>query len=232
MEQIRLQKYMAMCGVASRRACEEIIASGRVMVNNTVVTEQGTKVSELDRVTVDGKRIRPEAKKVYIIMNKPSGCVTTSKDQFERPAVVDLLDGVKERVYPVGRLDYDTTGLLLLTNDGDFMNKITHPSRVIEKTYIARTSYTPDEEDIALFKEGIPLEDGITAPAELTVLEPNLVTVKLHEGRYHQVKRMLDYIDCPVKWLKRIAIGGLELGRLPEGKWRYLFADEIKKIFE
>ena len=231
MEEIRLQKYMAMCGVASRRACEEMITAGKVQVNGQTVTELGTKITERDRVYVDGHRIRPETEKVYIMLNKPRGYVTTSHDQFDRPCVLDLMEGVRQRVYPVGRLDYDTSGLLILTNDGDFTRRVTHPSCSIVKTYIARTSYTPEQPDIDMLAQGVVLDDGTRcAPAEVTVLEPCLVTVRVTEGKYHEVKRLLEFIGCPVKWLKRIAVGGLELGKLPEGKWRYLLREELDLI--
>lgn len=231
MEEIRLQKYMASCGVASRRACEALILDGKVQVNGKTVTELGTKVTEKDRVYVNGHRIRLENEKVYIMLNKPRGYVTTSKDQFDRKCVMDLMTGVKQRVYPVGRLDYDTSGLLILTNDGEFTKKVTHPSHQVVKTYIARTSYSPDKQDLETLAAGVTLPDGTKfAPADVTVLEPCLVIIKVTEGKYHEVKRIMEYVNCPVKWLKRIAVGGLELGKLPEGKWRYLMRDELKLI--
>ena len=147
MELVRLQKYIADCGVASRRKAEEFIKQARVKVNGTVVTEMGIKVSDADLVEVDGKIIKPENKKVYILLNKPAGYVTTVKDQFGRPTVIDLLKGVKERVFPVGRLDYETTGLLILTNDGDFAYRMTHPKHKVEKTYLATIAGIPTGEE-------------------------------------------------------------------------------------
>ncbi len=233
MEEIRLQKYMAMCGVASRRACEELITAGKVQVNGKTVTELGTKVTDRDKVYVNGHRVRPETEKVYIMLNKPRGYVTTSHDQFDRPCVLDLMEGVKQRVYPVGRLDYDTSGLLILTNDGEFTRRVTHPSCRITKTYITRTSYTPEQADIEELAKGVTLADGTHfAPAEVTVLEPCLEVIKVTEGKYHEVKRLMEHIGCPVKWLKRIAVGGLELGKLPEGKWRYLLREELEMILK
>ena len=170
MGEIRLQKYLAECGVASRRKAEELIAMGRVTINGEIVTLPGTKVTPADTVAVDGKRVFPEKEKVYIMLNKPKGYVSTVKDQFSRKSVLDLVD-TKYRVYPVGRLDYDTSGLILLTNDGDFAYKLTHPSHEIEKVYIAELKGIPDRDAIKSFSRGIPIDGRVTAPARIKILE-------------------------------------------------------------
>lgn len=236
MENTRLQKYIADCGVASRRKAEELIKQGRVKVNGTVVTEMGTKVGDADLVEVDGKGIKPENKKVYILLNKPAGYVTTAKDQFGRPTVLDLLKGVRERVFPVGRLDYETTGLLILTNDGDFTYKMTHPKHEIEKTYVATIEGVPTNEEISRFEKGLMIDNYITAPAKLKILSQNnrncVVEVTIHEGKNRQVRKMCETIGHPVLTLKRISLGKLSLGNLAEGSWRELSQQEVKSLLE
>ena len=234
MDKMRLQKYIAECGVASRRKSEELIKQGRVKVNGIPVSEMGVKVSDEDVVEVDGRRISLEQKKVYIMLNKPVGYISSVRDQFSRNTVVDLIKGVKERIYPVGRLDYDTSGLLLLTNDGDFAFRLTHPKHEMKKTYIAEMEGVPDSNDIESFQNGLRIEDYVTSPAELTVLEKkkssSMVKVVIHEGKNRQVRKMCDAIGHPVISLKRIAIGDLYLKGLPEGQWRYLKEEEIKML--
>lgn len=234
MDKMRLQKYIAECGVASRRKSEELIKQGRVKVNGITVSEMGVKVSDEDVVEVDGRRISLEQKKVYIMLNKPVGYISSVRDQFSRNTVVDLIKGVKERIYPVGRLDYDTSGLLLLTNDGDFAFRLTHPKHEMKKTYIAEVEGVPDSNDIESFQNGLRIEDYVTSPAELTVLEKkkssSMVKVVIHEGKNRQVRKMCDAIGHPVISLKRIAIGDLYLKGLPEGQWRYLKEEEIKML--
>lgn len=231
MDEMRLQKYLALSGVASRRKAEELIISGKVSVNGKKVTELGTKVFGDEVVEVDGKKVSLEEQKVYIMLNKPAGYVTTVKDQFGRPAVLDLVKDVRERVYPVGRLDYDTSGLLLLTNDGEFAYKLTHPKHEVNKVYIAEVSGIPDETDIAAFKKGISIGGYITSPAELNILQKNgknsTVKITIHEGKNRQVRKMCEAVGHPVLKLKRVAIGNLMLGELPEGKWRSLSTQEI-----
>lgn len=234
MEMIRLQKYIAECGVASRRKAEELILEGSVKVNGSVVSEMGIKVSESDLVEVNGEVIKPENNKVYILLNKPSGYVTTAKDQFGRPTVLDLLEGVQERVFPVGRLDYETTGLLILTNDGDFTHKMTHPKHEIEKTYLAIIAGTPTEEEIVRFERGLKIEDYTTAPAKLKIITAKEraceVEVTIHEGKNRQVRKMCEAIGHPVLSLKRISLGLLSLGNLAEGDWRELTQKEVKML--
>ena len=234
MEPMRLQKYLAQCGVASRRAAEKLIEEGHVSVNGTVVTEMGVKVTGKERILVDGKPVKPEAHKVYIVMNKPCGVLCSVKDDRDRTCVVDLLEGVEERVYPVGRLDYDSSGLLLLTNDGDFMQQMTHPSFEIWKTYEAVVKGTPNESHVKKFADGIELDDGKTLPALLTVIgykgKNAIAEVRIREGRNRQVRRMMEKIGHPVVSLNRTAFGSLELGDLKPGRWRYLTEKELAAL--
>ena len=229
---MRLQKYMAKCGVASRRRSESIILEGRVKVNGETVRELGRKVSPEDFIEVDGKPIREE-KKVYILLNKPVGYISTVDDPRGRRTVLDLVADVKERVYPVGRLDYDTSGLLILTNDGELTYKLTHPSFEVKKTYLVEVEGKPGKE-LARLEKGVMLSDGMTAPAAVAEVKTGknstsfLLTI--HEGRNRQVRRMCEAIGYPVKSLKRIKFAFLELGDLPEGRYRYLTEKEIKML--
>lgn len=236
MEMIRLQKYIADSGVASRRKAEELILQGSVKVNGNVVMEMGIKVGDSDSVEVHGKVIKPESKKVYILLNKPSGYVTTVKDQFRRPTVLDLLKGVNERVFPVGRLDYETTGLLILTNDGDFTHKMTHPKHEIEKKYLVTVAGTPTKEEISSFESGLEIEDYVTSPAKLKILNSKerncTIEVTIHEGRNRQVRKMCDAIGHPVLSLKRISLGKVTLGDLQEGNWRELTKNEVASLIK
>lgn len=236
MEEMRLQKYLAQCGVASRRAAEQMIREGRIRVNGEPVTEMGVKVRKGDRVTADGTAVKPEKRKYYILLNKPAGILSSVKDDRGRECVVDLVAGIDARLYPVGRLDYDTTGLLLLTNDGDFMQKVTHPSFEVWKTYQAVVKGVPNETDIRKFTEGLLLDDGKTLPALLDVVgykgNNAIVEVSLREGRNRQVRRMLEKIGHPVNSLKRIRFGSLELGDLKPGKWRHATQEELERLTE
>lgn len=236
MEEMRLQKYLALCGVASRRGAEKLISEGHIAVNGVVVTEMGIKVKNGDKVTLDEQPVKPEKNKYYIILNKPSGVLSSVKDDRGRECVVDLIEGVNARLYPVGRLDYDTTGLLLLTNDGDFMQKMTHPSFEIWKTYQAVVRGVPTESDVKRFAEGLMLDDGKTLPAVLDVVgykgNNAIVEVSIREGRNRQVRRMLEKIGHPVNSLKRISFGSLELGELKPGKWRHAKPEEIARLTE
>lgn len=231
---MRLQKYLAEAQVASRRKAEEIILEGRVNVNGKKVTELGTKVeSEIDEITVDGKKVEICEKMVYIMLNKPEGCVTTVKDQFGRKSVIDYVKDVGERVYPMGRLDYDTSGLLIITNDGELTYRLTHPKHNIEKTYIAEVDKVPDEEAMEKFRNGIIIDGKKTAPAKIKIIKKSKLTtlnIKIKEGRNRQVRKMCAAIGCNVITLKRIATGKLELGNLEKGKYRYLTDEEIKYI--
>lgn len=232
---MRLQKFMAQCGIASRRKSEEIIANKRVKVNGTIVTELGYKIDPLhDVVIVDGKRIKHREKNIYIIMNKPKGYVTTVSDEYSRKTVLDLVKDVKERVYPIGRLDYDTSGLLLLTNDGELAYKLIHPKFEVVKTYIATVKGKPTEEELEKFRNGLEIDRYITSDAEIEILsntnDKSVVKIQIHEGKNRQIRKMCDEIGHPVTSLKRIAIGELELGTLKKGCWRFLRENEIEYL--
>lgn len=233
----RLQKYMADCGVASRRKAEELILKGLVQVNGETVTELGTKIDpDKDEVLFKGKSIKPEKKKVYIMLNKPEGYVTTAKDQFGRPTVIELIKDVKERVVPVGRLDYDTSGLLLLTNDGDVVYKLTHPKNEIDKVYEAKLFGVPDSNTINMFRNGITIDGKKTRPAKIELLKVDgrfsWCNITIHEGRNRQVRKMCQAARHPVASLRRIAEGEIYLGDLKKGGWRYLTAKEIRYLKE
>lgn len=231
----RLQKVLAHRGVASRRQCEEIILAGRVKVNGQVVTEMGFKVEPTyDCIEVDGKKIGQEEEKIYILLNKPVGFVTTVKDPQKRKTVIDLIKSVKERVYPVGRLDYDTEGLLLMTNDGELAYALTHPKHEISKTYLVKVKGLPSREALQQLRHGVKLEDGMTAPAKVNFVSDlggnALVKISIHEGRNRQVRRMFSYIGHPVLQLQRIQIGFLTMNGLKVGEFRFLDQDEIDKL--
>lgn len=235
--EMRLQKFLAQAGVASRRASEKLILNGKVEVNGKIVTKLGTKVDpEKDVIAVNKKVLEIEKRKVYIALNKPAGYITSLEDPQGRKKVIDLLKNVKERVYPVGRLDYETEGLLLLTNDGDFAYSLTHPKHIIKKVYLAKVQGIPSENDLQKLRSGILLSDGITAPAEAILLNKhnNTSTIKItiHEGRNRQVRRMLDAIDHPVLHLKRVRIGNLNLGPLKVGEYRFLSTIEAQNLLK
>ncbi|MFF3922736.1 pseudouridine synthase [Paenibacillus lactis] len=232
----RLQKIMAQAGVASRRKCEELILEGKVQVNGETVTELGTKADPAqDIITVSGKPIKHE-KKVYLMLNKPKGVITSASDPEGRKIVSDYLKGVKERVYPIGRLDYDTEGLLLLTNDGEFANLLSHPKYHVPKTYLATVKGVPHGTELDKLRQGIMLEDGMTAPAEVEYrdVDPDnkqsVITITIHEGRNRQVRRMFEAINHPVIRLKRIAYGDLLLQNLKRGLYRHLTPSEVNEL--
>ncbi|SKA83115.1 23S rRNA pseudouridine2605 synthase [Caloramator quimbayensis] len=229
----RLQKYMARCGVASRRKCEEIILQGRVTVNGITVNDITIIDDEKDVVKIDGKTIKPETEKIYIMLNKPVGVITSAKDEKNRKTVLDIVK-VKERIYPVGRLDYDTSGLLILTNDGEAAYKMTHPSKEIDKVYIARVKGIPTKDEIKNFEAGLKIDDYITSPSKLKIIKSmekeSVLQIIIHEGRNRQVRKMCEKIGHPVIKLKRIRIGKLNLGDLREGEWRNLTESEIDYI--
>ncbi len=231
----RLQKFLARCGAGSRRACEELILSGRVRVNGVVVGELGCSVEpEKDEVTLDKERCLPE-KPVYFLLNKPSGFLSTVEDSRKRSKVTDLLKGVKERVYPVGRLDLDAEGLMLLTNDGELAHRLTHPSFEINKVYRVLVRGTPSPDSLARLRSGILLSDGPASPAEARVLEDRndgtcLMEVTVHEGRKHEIKRLCEAVGLPVVRLTRTAMGTLLLGDLEKGAFRKLSPQEIESL--
>lgn len=232
----RLQKIISQAGISSRREAEKIIQQGRVKVNGKVVTELGTKVIPgKDRVVVDGKPIAGE-KLVYILLYKPKGILTTLKDPQDRKTVASLVSDIPQRIYPVGRLDYNTEGLLLLTNDGALTHTLIHPSKKIDKTYIAKVGGRPSQEKIDLLRVGIQLDDGMTAPAIIHVIdfdkERNMTSLKItiHEGKNRQIRRMFEAIGSDVKQLKRIQFAFLTLEGLKRGGYRHLQAKEVEAL--
>jgi len=231
----RLQKIISAAGVASRRAAEEIILEGRVRVNGKVVSELGSKADPgKDHIKVDGKLINPQQPQTYIMLNKPAGYITTMSDPEKRPLVQDLLKGVRTRVYPVGRLDYNTEGMLLLTNDGDFAHLITHPSHELSKTYLVKVKGQLDDATLEKLAKGIYLDDGKTAPARVRKVRKeeanSWIEIAIHEGRKRQVRRMMDRVGHSVIRLKRTKIGPISLGDLPMGMFRHLTSDEVKML--
>ena len=234
---MRINKYIASCGVASRRKAEEIILEGRVSINKKIINELSYNVDELnDKVEIDGKEIKLADKNVYIVLNKPEGYITSVKDQFDRPSVLDLVKDIKERVYPIGRLDYETSGLLILTNDGDLTYKLTHPKHEVDKTYAAIVKGIPTAEEMKNFEEGLYIEDYKTAPAKIKLvrneIEKNysICEIKIHEGRNRQVRKMCRAINHPVLRLRRVAMGKIRLQKLEVGEYRYLSDKEIEYL--
>ena len=233
---MRLQKYMAMCGVAARRKCEEIIGAGRVSVNGQIITEMGTQVEEGDEVRVDGVLIRPEEEKRYVLYHKPAGEVTTVSDEKGRETVMDRFRDFPVRLYPVGRLDYDSEGLLLLTNDGELAQRLTHPSCEVDKVYLARVTGNPSNEAIDRLRRGVYMEGDQrkTYPADVRVVRDESlfsdIVVTIHEGRNRQVRRMFDAVGHKVLLLRRIRFGAVELGSLRRGEWRELTQEEIDAL--
>lgn len=238
----RLQKFLANQGIASRRKCEELILSGRVKVNGSVVTELGTKIdNEKDIVEFDGKRVKNDNKKIYILLNKPIGYVTTAKDQFNRDTVMDLVK-VKERVVPVGRLDMYTSGALLLSNDGDFINKMTHPKYEITKTYNVTVVGQINKDDVDKIKDGVIIDDNgqdyKTKPAIVKILhideEKNIsrIQITIHEGKNREVRKIMESIDKKVLALHRCKIGNIDVRDLELGKWRYLSNKEVETLLK
>ena len=231
---MRLQKYMAECGVASRRKAEEMIAQGRVTVNGVKITEMGTQVEDGDEVCVDGQAIRPEAEKRYVMYHKPAGEVTTVSDPEGRACVLDHFRDYPVRLYPVGRLDYDSEGLLLLTNDGTLTEWMLHPSHQVDKTYLARVTGRVEMDTVRRLRSGVLLDDHKTAPAKVRVIKEEafatVMLVTIHEGRNRQVRRMFEEEGHKVLQLRRVRFGPLELGDLPRGQWRELTAEERRKL--
>lgn len=233
--QERLQKILSGAGIASRRSAEVMITDGRVTVNGQTVTELGSKADpDTDRIAVDGKPLSVPKKKVYLLLNKPSGYVTTLSDPGGRPIVTDLLKDIPERLYPVGRLDFNTEGLLLLTNDGEWANRLAHPSHEVEKEYLVKIRGSLSSDKIALLSKGVKLDDGLTAPAKIEiirVLEKNVwFTITIHEGRFRQVRRMCEAVELPLVKLKRVRYGTVLLGDLKAGEYRLLDPAEAEAL--
>lgn len=233
-DRIRLQKYLSMCAVASRRKAEELIAQGKVKVNGKVA-QIGDKISpKHDNVTVSGRKIVGSRKHYYIMLHKPRGYITTMDDEMGRKCVAELVRDVGTRVYPVGRLDKDSEGLLLMTNDGEFANHMTHPSKHIPKTY--RVTVRPDvtEDMLTAFATGMEIDGRITAPADAHIIEKQdnrvVMEIVLYEGRNRQIRKMCESLGLEVARLKRTSMGSLKLGMLPPGKWRELKEDEVHKL--
>ena len=234
----RLQKYLAECGVASRRKCEELILQGKVKVNNQIVTELGVKVNpEKDIVKFEDKEVKPTSKMVYILLNKPIGYVTTADDQFGRDTVLDLVK-VKERIVPVGRLDMYTSGALILTNDGDFVYKVTHPKHEIEKTYTVTVKGIIKNEEVEQLRKGVKIDDYINKPAKVKILKTDIeknisrLEIVIHEGKNRQVRKMCESIGRKVLALHRSKIGKIGVKDIELGKWRYLKDREIQELLK
>ena len=225
----RLNKYIASCGICSRRKADDLILQGRVKINNEVVTNLGAQVNSNDIVKVDNKEINKEEKKVYIMLNKPKGYVTTSHDQFNRKSVLDLINE-DVRVYPIGRLDMYTEGLLLLTKDGEFSNKMMHPRNKVEKTYIVTTDTKITNKQINDLKTGVDIGDYITQPAKVRILNNNRLEIIISEGKNRQVRRMCESVGINLLNLRRVKIGNLKLGNLQSGKYRYLTEQEKNNV--
>ena len=234
--EIRLQKFLAEAGIASRRKSEELITQGKIMLNGKIVTELGTKVNPVeDKIIYNGKEVKIKDEHVYILLNKPIGYVTTVKDQFQRDSVLDLVK-VKQRLVPVGRLDMYTSGALILTNDGDFVYKVTHPKHEIEKTYTVTIKDLIKEDEVEILKNGVEIDGYKTKPAKVKILktdeEKNFsrLEIVIHEGKNRQIRKMCEAIGHKVLALHRSKIAGIGVKDIPLGKWRYLTKQEIEKI--
>lgn len=223
----RLNRYLASAGVGSRRAVEQHIRDGRVTVNGESAG-LATRVSEGDDVRLDGVPVAPRATRT-VLLHKPAGVVTTASDPHGRPTVVDMV-GADERLFPVGRLDMDTTGALLLTSDGDLAHRLMHPRHGVPKTYLARVRGRPSAEAVARLRAGVELDDGPTAPAEVEMVEDDMLRITIREGRNRQVRRMCTAVGCPARSLRRERYAFLDLEGLPEGAWRDLTADELERL--
>ena len=235
--EVRLQKFLADNGIASRRKCEQIILENRVKVNGKLINTLGTKINpEEDLVEVDGKTIKEQNQKIYVLLNKPIGYVTTVKDQFKRDTVMDLLKDIKTRIVPVGRLDMYTSGALLLSNDGEFVNKVTHPSHEIEKTYNVTVRGKVTKEDMEKLESGVDIGDYITKPAKTKILKVDenknisRFQIIIHEGKNRQIRRMCKAINKPVLALHRAAIGNISVKNLKLGQYRFLTNKEIEDL--
>ena len=229
---IRLNKYIASSGVCSRRKADELIEAKKVKVNGNLVEDFGMQIDEKkDVVIVYDKRIRLENKKIYLMLNKPVGYVTTNDEQLGRKCTNDLIHE-NERVFPIGRLDMDSEGLLLFTNDGEFSNSLMHPSKKVEKVYIAKLNRKINDEKIEMLKNGVDIGDYVTKPAKVQRIASNVVKITISEGKNRQVRRMCDAVGLKVIKLQRVQIGNLELGTLPVGKYRHLTKQEVRSIIK
>lgn len=234
---MRLNKYIALCGIASRRGSDQLIADGKVTVNNSTVQTMGLDIDvEKDSVSVNGIALMPQDKKVYIMLNKPAGYLSACSDDRGRTTVIDLIKGIDVRIFPVGRLDYDTEGLLLLTNDGDFAYRCTHPKHEVNKKYFVIVKGVLNEAALQTLCEGVFIDGVKTAKAQMEIIKggskKKSLYVTIHEGKNRQVKKMFGLVGCSVSYLKRIAIGKIELGDLAVGEWRKLNKEEISFLQE
>lgn len=233
---MRLQKYLALCGVASRRNAEKMIADGLVMVNGQIIREMGTQVEDGDEVRVKGEVVKPEAEKHYLMYHKPVGEVTTASDPEGRPTVLDKFKDYPARLYPVGRLDFDSEGLILLTNDGELCQAMLHPSREVDKVYLAKVSNQLSLDSVRKLREGVVIDGHMTSPAKVRIIRQEtfatVVLVSIHEGRNRQVRKMFQAVGHQVVLLRRVQFGPLQLGDLARGQWRYLTPDELRKLKE
>ena len=237
MSEERLQKILSRVGIASRREAEKMILEGRVSVNDKIINELGRKFeSTTCKICVDGKIISQVESKIYILLNKPKNIISSVKDDRGRTTVIDLISDIKERIYPVGRLDFDTEGLILLTNDGELMNALLHPKFQINKTYLAKITGLITEDKLIKLRTGIKLDDGITAPATVNVIKnlgtTSKIEITIHEGRNRQIRRMLSAIGCEVKSLKRIKFANLSIYGLKSGEYRQLTEMEINNLYK
>lgn len=232
---MRINKYLASCGLGSRRKCESLILDGKIAVDGKVIRELSLDIGDNMFVTFNGKHVKPNDKKVYIMLNKPKCYITSMNDEKDRKIVMDLLKGCKDRVFPVGRLDYNTQGLLLLTNDGDWANEIIHPSKHIPKTYEVLLKVQLTNKQMNSIRNGIVIDDKRTLPAKVQIMEKRedffVTHVTIFEGRNREIRKMFEFLNVKIYGLKRLKIGSLELGELQEGKFRYLDENEINLVF-
>jgi len=233
--QVRLNKFLAQVGIASRREVDKMIVEGKIKVNGRVIKELGYKIDEVsDWIDIEGKRIKRKDGFIYILLNKPKGVLVTLKDPFRRPTVIQLLPKLGRRVFPVGRLDYDSEGLLLLTNDGEIAHRLAHPRFKIRRVYHVQVKGHPESSSISRLEKGIYLDDKKTGPTKMTCLsrgkKKSLFRVEIQEGRKREVRRMFAVIGHPVLQLKRISYGGVKMGKMKRGEWRFLTRDEISLL--
>ena len=231
---MRLNKYIASAGICSRRKADDLIANGNVKVNGAVMREMGFDVSENDRVQVNGKLIQGEKEKVYVVVNKPLGYITSMDDDKNRATVAELVADIPERLFPVGRLDYNTTGLLIMTNDGQMTYSLTHPKHEVDKTYVATVAGILSDKRLAQLRKGVDIGGFVTSPAKVKVLKQNprstVVEISIHEGKNRQVRKMFAAVGNQVQTLERVAIGNIRLGRLKQGHYRKLTREEIQYL--
>ncbi len=231
---MRLNKYIASAGICSRRKADDLIANGNVKVNGAVMREMGFDVSENDRVQVNGKLIQGEKEKVYVVVNKPLGYITSMDDDKNRATVAELVADIPERLFPVGRLDYNTTGLLIMTNDGQMTYSLTHPKHEVDKTYVATVAGILSDKRLAQLRKGVDIGGFVTSPAKVKVLKQNprstVVEISIHEGKNRQVRKMFAAVGNKVQTLERVAIGNIRLGRLKQGHYRKLTREEIQYL--